>query len=263
MKSTHDSCIVSEPVGECHPISKANTPAPVETVVSDGQSTLELNPAPTSQHGSTIFDSEIQAAISSPDSGYLPCRSAEPTHESSDKSSPDPPPGHGQNAPSNNISPDQALEVALQEATARAEAQPDGGPSIDVIMVDANTPDPEILAPKLVKSPGGSTLQNNGPAESSDDLMDVADGDSDQYEPPEATPPPKNDIPSSNSPPFSPAPPEAISETSQTNKQSDDISIDPAEPTLPKDVVHPKSPTLPPAQANQVYFVTLNDSMVG
>jgi hypothetical protein len=121
-------------------------------------------------------------------------------------------------------------------------------------MVDAYAPDPEVLAPTSAETPNESSLQNNGTIGSGDGLMDVADGESDQYEPPGAIPTPKDDIPPLDSPPFSPAPPEASSNTSQTDKQHEEIFIDSAVAALQKDIVQAKSPALPTAQANQVFF---------
>ncbi|OBT65429.1 hypothetical protein VE03_06045 [Pseudogymnoascus sp. 23342-1-I1] len=65
-------------------------------------------------------------------------------------------------------------------------------------------------------------------------LASTADGDSDIYEPPEATPPSSTELIAANSPPFSPQSPESTQDTPGTDKEMSlaplEGSIEPAEP---------------------------------
>src|SRR5271167_1297500 len=131
MKFTHSSCVASEPAEDSHPISKASTPAPVEeqveTVIPDVQSAREFELPPIYYSGSGSNDSDIQASMSRPNSTEEPLSSAEPTHESSGKSSPDQALGNEHDGSSNDIISVQVLEAALQEATEEGEAPSDDG----------------------------------------------------------------------------------------------------------------------------------------
>jgi len=172
-------------------------------------------------------------------------------------------PGNEKGGSSSNITPDQALEAVLQEATAQANVQSDAGSASDVEMTESFAPDPDVLAPASGDGSRESSPQGIRPMESSEEPMDVADGESDPYEPPEATPPPADALSSPDSPPFSPAPPEAISSTSHTDKENGDISIDLDEVTASNATIHANDLALPPAQANHVFSSTLDAFMVG
>lgn len=111
--------------------------------------------------------------------------------------------GSKHDASSSEITPDQALEAALQNASARAEAESEIDSGSDVEMLDSYAPDPNVLAPVSTQSPAGKN------------------GESDTYEPPEATPPAADSVLSPDSPPFSPAPPEAVPDDLHTDIQPD------------------------------------------
>lgn len=127
-------------------------------------------------------------------------------------------------------SADHALEAALQEAV-RAEA--DSHAHSDSEMEDSFAPDPNQLAPESSPSlaDGGSQSPVYSPIlERSVPEVPDADGESDNYEPPEATPPADASSPI-DSPPFSPAPPDmAIEPTSveESIQIVDDTSREPA-----------------------------------
>jgi hypothetical protein len=163
-------------------------------------------------------------------------------------------PGNEKDGSPSNITPDQALEAALQEATVH-DVQSDAGSASDVEMTDSFAPDPDVLAPTSAGDSTESSQQSNGPMESSEEPMDVADGESDPYEPPEATPPPADVLSSPDSPPFSPAPPEAISSASHTDKEHDDILIGLDDVTASNTAIHADDLALPPAQANHVFLL--------
>lgn len=132
--------------------------------------------------------------------------------------------------PAERDSTDQALEAALQEAV-RAEA--DSHETSDVEMETSFAPDPNQLAPQ---SPSASVQEEiDSPMYSpvlERTVPDLPDGESDNYEPPEATPP--VDAPSPvESPPFSPAPPDAISESAHV---VDDASIQVFDDNVQNDV---------------------------
>jgi hypothetical protein len=197
--------------------------------------------------------------MSRPQSAEIPIGSTEQEHEPPGQSSPE----QGlddQDGSSADMTPDQALEAALQEATAQADIQSDTGSASDVEMADSFAPDPDVLAPASTESSIGSSQHDNGLIESSGEPMDVGDGESDPYEPPEATPPPEDALSSPDSPPFSPAPPEAISGSSHVDKQHDGASIGPDEVTASKALINVDDLALPPAQANQVLSSTLDAS---
>ncbi|CAG8972339.1 hypothetical protein HYALB_00005007 [Hymenoscyphus albidus] len=111
--------------------------------------------------------------------------------------------------PKQQVSADQALEAALQEAV-RAEADSHAQAYSDTEMKNSFAPDPDQLAPE--SSPNQAEKETCSPeytpaleGTTTEDL----DGESDIYEPPEATPP-VDTPPPVESPPFSPAPPEVI-----------------------------------------------------
>lgn len=107
--------------------------------------------------------------------------------------------------PTQQVSTDQALEAALQEAV-RAEADYHADTEMDISFA----PDPNQLAPESCSNPAEGEIHSPEytPVLESTVVEDM-DGESDIYEPPEATPP--VDMPSPiESPPFSPAPPEVI-----------------------------------------------------
>lgn len=255
MKSYSLSGVVSEPMGNSKPISKANTPLLVEEnadiVLSDVQLTSNPDLQHTMQPVQENSNSDSQASTSHSNPKEVLIGSVEPTHESSAKSSPNHAIANEDDGSLSDIIPGQALEASLEEATALAEVQSREVSSSDIDMDDAYLPDPDVQATASVDSPVGNVQLNSQPDGDSDDLMDVADGESDQYEPPEATPPPEYGLPSLDSPPFSPAPPEAISESSRTDKHNN-MLIGPTEVPPPKELRHAKSPILPQDQANLV-----------
>jgi hypothetical protein len=257
MKSTHSSCLASDQAEDSHPISKANAPTPVEESVgatmSDVQPTSNLDLKQPVEPDISTSVSDARASMSRPHSPDIPLRSAELQHQSSGQPSREQAPGIEQDESLSDITPDQALEAALQEATAQPDVQSDTGSASDVEMTDSFAPDPEVLAPASADCSTESSQQDNGLIESSEEPIDVADGESDPYEPPEATPPPADALSSPDSPPFSPAPPEAISGSSHTDKQHDDTSIGPDEVTVSKTAVNTDDLALPTVQANQVY----------
>ncbi|RDL41503.1 uncharacterized protein BP5553_01482 [Venustampulla echinocandica] len=132
--------------------------------------------------------------------------------------------------PHDQTSADHALEAALQEAV-RAEA--DSHAHNDLEMEDSFAPDPNQLAPE--SSPSLADEGSQSPVyspvleRSVPDVLE-ADGESDNYEPPEATPP--VDAPSPvDSPPFSPAPPDMVIEPTSVEESMqliDDTSREPA-----------------------------------
>jgi hypothetical protein len=130
-------------------------------------------------------------------------------------------------------------------------------------MTDSFALDPDVSAPPSAEGSIYSSQQDSGLIESGEEPMDVADGESDPYEPPEATPPPVDALFSPDSPPFSPAPPEAIPSSSHTDKQHDDISIGPEEVTASKTAIHADDLALPIARANQVFPSLLDVSIIG
>lgn len=111
--------------------------------------------------------------------------------------------------PKQQVSTDRALEAALQEAV-RAEADSHAQGYSDTEMDTSFAPDPNQLAPESCSNPAEGEIHSPEYAPVLEDTVaEDMDGDSDIYEPPEATPP--VDAPSPiESPPFSPAPPEVI-----------------------------------------------------
>lgn len=207
--------------------------------------------------------SNAGASISRAQSIEISMRSADPEDELPNQLSPAQSPRNIQDASSADMTPDQALEAALQEATAQADVLSSVGSVSDVEMTDSFAHDPAVLAPTSNEGSTGSSLHDNGLIESSEEPMDVADGESDPYEPPEATPSPAAAHSSPVSPPFSPAPPEAISGSSRINRQHDGILTGSDEVTDSKAMIRADDLALPPALANQVFSSTLDTSLVG
>lgn len=208
--------------------------------------------------------SEARSPLSRPQSAEIPVRSAEPENKGPRQSSPQQASDNEQDDSFADMTPDQAFEGDLQEATAQADFQYNAASTLDVEMTDSSSsaPDPDVLAPASAKNSTEISQHHDGLVKSSAQLIDVADGESDPYEPPEATPPPEEAISTPDSPPFSPAPPETISGGSHADKQYNDISISPDEAIVSKHVRHADDLALPPAQANQVFSSTPDASMV-
>ena len=224
--------------------------------MSNVQSTSNLDLQQTVEPDMDIDVTVFLASVSRPHSPDISVRSTEPQHQSSGQPSPEQAPGNEQDGSSSDITPEQALEAALEEATAQADVQSDARSGSDVEMTDSFAPDPDVLAPASAEGSTENSQQDNGLVETSEEPMDVADGESDPYEPPEATPPPADALSSPESPPFSPAPPEAISGSSNTDIQQEDISIGPDEVTASRAAIHADDLALPPAKANQVFSST-------
>lgn len=102
---------------------------------------------------------------------------------------------HGDTDVEDTSSADQALEAALQDAVrADTELHDQEG---DINMLDSYAPDPNQLAPDIEdKQESAFSVEKQRSA-------DVAERESDDYEPPEASP-------LADSPPFSPAPPDEV-----------------------------------------------------
>jgi hypothetical protein len=110
------------------------------------------------------------------------------------------------------VSANQALEAALQEAV-RAEADSHGHGGSEVDMETSFVPDTTQLAPE--SSSNSAEEEVDSPMYSpvvDRTISDVPDAESDNYEPPEATPPVDAPSPIESSP-FSPAPPDAAPES--------------------------------------------------
>ncbi|CZS99611.1 uncharacterized protein RAG0_07941 [Rhynchosporium agropyri] len=132
--------------------------------------------------------------------------------------------GKAQEGLKETTSTDHALEAALQEAV-RAEVDSHGPQEDDTDMEDFYAPDPNQLAPQ---TPSQVPEQAGSPEYSPTldrTMPDLPQTESDDYEPPEATPP-LDDHSVSDSPPFSPAPPETVSEV------VDDMNLDVYMPEL-------------------------------
>jgi hypothetical protein len=131
--------------------------------------------------------------------------------------------GVGEGTNQTNMIPDQVLEAALQEASVRANPESPAEIGSDVDMVDSYAPNPDVPGPTLTGSPIANAQQELSATRSTDELSGIDDGESDTYEPPEATPSATDAAVSVDSPPFSPAPPETLSEP-HADHQSDNIS---------------------------------------
>ncbi len=125
-----------------------------------------------------------------------------------------------QDTPSVSISTDQGLEAALQEAVrAEADHQLEGEEDMDID--DFYAPDPSQSGPKPSSHLAGHDVRSPEYSPQLDrSVPDAPDRESDDYEPPEATPP--ADEP--DSPPFSPAPPQTVSSINQ-----DSVDVDMSE----------------------------------
>lgn len=109
-------------------------------------------------------------------------------------------------SPSEEHDNSQSLDAALQNAIASAEAESMAGVGSDSDMQDLCTPNSNEPSP-LTRATSSNPEPEDVPM--NEDTSSRGDGDSDHYEPPEATPPVSDDVPMSmDSPPFSPAPPE-------------------------------------------------------
>ncbi|KAK0105679.1 hypothetical protein ONS95_004206 [Cadophora gregata] len=142
-----------------------------------------------------------------------------------------------------NASTDRALEAALQEAV-RAEADSHAQEEDDMDSEDFYAPDPTQSPPR---TPMQVSVQTGSPEYSPTLDRSIPDvpGESDDYEPPEATPP-IDERSALESPPFSPAPPEIISEVD--NDESLDVDMSGFEPAAAANDVekgHRKEEILP------------------
>lgn len=123
-------------------------------------------------------------------------------------------------------STDHALEAALQEAV-RADADSHGQEADEMDIEDFYAPDPGQLAPQ---TPIHVHDQTGSPAYSPTldrTIPDATQQESDDYEPPEATPPADEQF-APDSPPFSPAPPEIVSEV--VDNENPDVDMPEFEP---------------------------------
>lgn len=150
------------------------------------------------------------------------------------------------------MSPDQILEAALQEASARTEAESSAEVDIDVEMTDIYAQGPELMGPSSMESPVATAQQDSNSNQSVDELSDSAEGDSDTYEPPEATPPATEVVLSVDSPPFSPAPPETIS-AAHTDHQRESYSPGSNDLDIVQFSKHPEAVPPPAPQADEVH----------
>ncbi|KAI9732972.1 MAG: hypothetical protein M1818_007405 [Claussenomyces sp. TS43310] len=114
------------------------------------------------------------------------------------------------NSTPNEVQNAQNLDAALQSAIASAEAESMARVGSDVEMEDLYAPNPQVDASASISNPARNSVSDDiSVNDTNRDVLDRADGESDPYEPPEATPPASDDVPMSvDSPPFSPAPPE-------------------------------------------------------
>ncbi|KAG4433393.1 hypothetical protein IFR05_011129 [Cadophora sp. M221] len=124
-------------------------------------------------------------------------------------------------------STDQALEAALQEAV-RAEVDSHVQEEEDMDIEDFYAPDPSQLEPQ---TPTHIREQTGSPEYSpalDRTIPNTNQHESDDYEPPEATPPIEEQF-APDSPPFSPAPPEIVSEVvDDENLDIDMLEVEPA-----------------------------------
>lgn len=106
----------------------------------------------------------------------------------------------------------QSGDAAPQDTLATAETESLGLVSNDVEMEDSYAPDPHELAPASEESLGDVHVAETAPIANDKEVTSEApDGESDPYEPPEASPAVSDDEPMSmDSPPFSPASPKVI-----------------------------------------------------
>jgi len=127
----------------------------------------------------------------------------------------------------------RSLDTALQIAIA-TDTESNDFVGCDVEMEDSYAPDPKELAPSSPQiSIDCETAEVVTTATTEKIVSEMPDGESDPYEPPEASPTTSDDEPmSTNSSPFSPAPPEII-ERPDTNLQPDSTSAQQHIPKFP------------------------------
>ena len=163
-------------------------------------------------------------------------------------------------------STDQALEAALQEAV-RAEADSHAEDDDDMDIEDFYAPDPSQLEPQTpnhvpeqIGSPEYSPILHR--------TIPDAPGESDDYEPPEATPP-IEETSAPDSPPFSPAPPKLTSEVD--NDENLDIDMPEFEPAPAANDVEqghseenlpPTNGSFPPAVEVQIYLLSCLNTLL-
>jgi hypothetical protein len=111
--------------------------------------------------------------------------------------------------PQDRASTDRSLDAALQEA-AHAQADSHGQEGSD-IEIETFAPDPTQLTPDSASNSGEEEVDSPVYSPVLDRTIAETDAESDNYEPPEATPPVDGPFPV-ESPPFSPAPPESVSQ---------------------------------------------------
>jgi hypothetical protein len=225
----------------------------VDATISDIQPTSTPDPLQTLQQhiGNDIL--EARASTPGPQTSEPPIGSVEPDHELSGNQSPQQSSGNSKNITPANMSPDQVLKAALQGATAEANVQSDPGSVSDVEMTDSFEPVPGVLTPATAEDSRVISQYGTDLIENIEAPMDVPDGESDPYEPPEATPPHQGALSPPGSPPFSPAPPEETLDDTDVDKEYDDILTGPQEVTLSKALVNADDLVLLPDQANQVF----------
>lgn len=123
--------------------------------------------------------------------------------------------------------PQEFFEDTLHEAM-HDEVKSHDSAETNIDMEDPDAPDPSQLAPESADSTPSCNEDEEQPSPVSPvghTDSDIIDGESDNYEPPEATPPLDMSSPV-DSPPFSPAPPEPTTETSpDTSPSNVDLSI--------------------------------------
>jgi hypothetical protein len=250
--------LVSEPADQGDLMNETSTPALAEkdmdASMSDGLpiSNTELQQTATSDIVKAV--PEVQAALSFSQAEAI---SGETQHEECGPPSPELNKGNDQNESLEDMAPEQALEDVPQNATPETNDQFQTDSTGDIEMADSFAPNPELLAPASTTNSADDTQLDDSPSHTNEEPMDVVGGESDQYEPPEATPQPADAFSLSGSPPFSPAPPAAISGSSRIDKEYDDISLGPDEVTTSNATRYVDKFMVPLAQANQVFPVII------
>jgi hypothetical protein len=225
-----------EALENIEPIREASAPTSMEE--SPVTAVVHLQPALTETIESSLITRSTSNDTTSAPTEYpldvdeVPSAPSDPTKEAADEKDTVPADNDLEEDAEPILTPDQALEAALQEASARAEAESHEVPDSDVEMANSYAPDPDVLAPMFTASPEEDMEIDNGTSGDADELPNIADGESDTYEPPEATPPATDAVAFVDSPPFSPAPPSAVSDV-PINHQADEASPSP----IPGDAV--------------------------
>lgn len=142
----------------------------------------------------------------------VPDDEAEPELEASLEMSNDLTRGHG-DLPYR--SPDHIVETVLRDVSPNAEPHSQGSES-DVDMEDSYASDSNNPTSVLTTSSIGKNQRESG-LTGGIDIISQEGGESDPYEPPEASNSTSGSAPSNGSSPFSPAPPELGSQKSQTD----------------------------------------------